>query len=197
MLKVEISFGEARDVQKKITFLHTRLMHIKECWKVCLWQASLNERNVSDKGKHLFPDNYHAKIFEGIKSWDCPSSFFLPMQWMSGSGIIHYVSGEGRLSWMRTGRSKFKSGLWEVTLCDLSLPGHLWSFHSTVGMQSLQNKGRIVWTCSLLLGRRQVCVGKDVASMWDQHLKSLFINPRFPDKLTLPTNDWHSLLNGE
>lgn len=50
-----------------------------------------------------------------------------------------------------------------------------------------------------LLGRRQVYVGKDVATLCDQHLKPFFfkINLGFTDKLTVPTSKLHSEMKVE
>lgn len=69
-------------------------------------------------------------------------SSLLSRQWMSGTGITHYVRREGRLSWMRIGRSEFKTGLWEVTSCDPSLPGHLWSISLHSGHAESTKQGR-------------------------------------------------------
>lgn len=107
---------------------------------------------------------------------------------LRSAGIPRDVEKVGTLNWRRTRRSKFKAGLWDVTLCDLSLPDQLKVFCSAAGMPCLPNKVGFVWTRSLCWDGAKVYVGNDALSLCDQHHKPPSITPGF----TAPHHQLHS-----
>lgn len=98
---------------------------------------------------------------------------------------------EGRLSWRRNRRSKFKAGLWEVMLFDPSLPGQLLSSLLHSGHAVSTKQGGYCTDVQALLGWSQVCVGKDASSLCDPHLRGLFINQSWTHR-SVPTNNIQS-----
>lgn len=80
-----------------------------------------------------------------------------------------------------------------MTLCDPSLPGQLLSSSLHSGHAVSPKQGGYCMDVQALMGRRQVCVGKDISSLCDQLLKALFIIPGLTDELEIKENKLFSL----